>query len=42
MKSMEVDMQAIDNIDTIIYAVFSLISPDDCKAWIKQSGIYNL
>ena len=42
MKSMEVEMQALDDIDTIIYAAFSLISPDDCKAWIKQSGIYNL
>ena len=42
MKSMEVEMQALDDIDTIIYAAFSSISPDDCKAWIKQSGIYNL
>ena len=40
MKSMEVEMQALDDID--IHAAFSSISPDDCKAWIKQSGIYNL
>ena len=39
MKSMEVEMQALDDIDTIS---FSSISPDDCKAWIKQPGIYNL
>ena len=35
-------MQTLDDIDTIIYAAFSSISPDDCKAWIKQSGFYNL
>ena len=32
MKSIEVEMQALDNIDTIIYAVFSTISPGNCKA----------
>lgn len=42
MKSMELEMQALEDIDMIIYAAFSLISPDDCKAWIKQPGIYNL
>lgn len=42
MKGMENEMQALEDIDMIIYAAFSSISPDDCKGWIKQTGIYNL
>ena len=42
MKSMELEMQVLEDIDTIIYAAFSSVSSNDCKEWIKASGIYNM
>ena len=41
MKAMENEMQALDDIDTIVYAAFSTITSDDCEGWIADSGIYN-
>ena len=42
MKAMEMEMQTIEDIDTIIYAAFSFITHEDCIGWIKDSGIYNM
>ena len=40
MKAMEVEMETIEDIDTIIYAAFSMITTSDCEGWISDSGIY--
>ena len=42
MKSMELEMQALEDIDTIIHAAFSSVSSNDCKEWIKASDIYSM
>jgi len=42
MRAMENEMQAIDDIDTIIYGAFATITSQDCEAWIADSGIYGL
>jgi len=42
MKSMELEMQVLEDIDTIVYAAFSSVSSNNCKEWIKASGIYNM
>ena len=42
MKAMEMEMQTIEDIDTIMYAAFSFITSEDCIGWIKDSGIYNM
>lgn len=42
MKAMEMEMQTIEDIDTIIYAAFSFVTSEDCIGWIKDSGIYKL
>ena len=41
MKAMEVEMQVLQDIETIVYAAFSTITPSDCRGWIADSGIYN-
>lgn len=41
MKAMEMEMQVVQDMDTIVYAAFSTITPDDCQGWIADSGIYN-
>lgn len=41
MKAMEVEIQLMQDMDTIIYAAFSTITPDDCQGWIADSCIYN-
>ena len=40
MKAMETEMETIDDIDTIIYAAFSMITSSDCEGWVSDSGIY--
>ena len=41
MKAMVVEMQVVQDMDTIVYAAFSMIIPGDCQGWITDSGIYN-
>ena len=40
MKAMEVEMQIIEDIDTVVYSAFSCIAPQDCLQWIENSAIY--
>lgn len=40
IKSMEAEMQAINDLDTIVLAAFASITPADCQAWINNIGIY--
>ena len=40
LKAMEAEMQALQDIDTILLAAFSLITPADCCAWINSVGLY--
>ena len=41
MQAMDYEMQALDDIDTIVYAAFSTITQGDCEGWIADSGIYS-
>ena len=41
IKAMEAEVQAIDDIDTIILHAFATITVNDCQNWIKSCGIYN-
>lgn len=41
MKAMEVEMQILQDIETVVYAAFSTITTDDCRGWLADSGIYN-
>lgn len=41
MKAMEIEMQTLDDIDTIVYSAFSCITKTDCYKWIENSAIYN-
>ena len=40
LKGMEAEMQALQDIDTILLAAFAQITPADCCAWINSIGIY--
>ena len=40
MRAMENEMQALQDIDTIVYAAFSSITTEDCKGWIADATIY--
>ncbi len=40
MRSLETEMQAIDDIETIVLYAFSTITVADCQAWISSIGIY--
>ena len=42
IKAMENEMQALADIDTIVYSAFSTITTRDCENWIRDSGVYNL
>ena len=42
MKAMEIEMQAINDIDTIVYSAFSTITSHDSEGWIADSGIHGL
>ena len=41
IKSMEVEMQVIDDIETIVLCAFATITAADCQAWINSIGIYS-
>ena len=36
---MESEAQVLD-LETLILAAFSFITPEDCQQWIKNAGIY--
>ncbi len=38
---MKLEMQALQDIDTIVYAAFSSVTLADCEGWIADSGFYN-
>lgn len=40
IKSMEAEMHAINDIETIVLAAFATITASDCQAWINSIGIY--
>ena len=40
IKSMETEMQAINDLETIVLAAFASITQTDCQAWINSIGIY--
>ena len=40
IKSMEMEMQAIYDIETIVLSAFATITPADCQGWINSIGIY--
>jgi len=40
IKAMETEMMVMDDIDTIILYAFAAITPNDCKNWITNIGIY--
>ena len=40
MKAMEAEMQANEDIDTVVYSAFSCITSQDCLQWVKNSAIY--
>lgn len=40
MRSMEMEAQVTDDIETVALAAFSAITEEDCKNWIGISGIY--
>ena len=39
LKAMESEAQVLD-LETLILAAFSTITPEDCQKWIKHAGIY--
>jgi len=40
LKSIESDMEDIDDVETLLLASFTSITPEDCESWISHSGIY--
>jgi len=40
IKSMEAEMQAINDLETIVLAAFATVTPADCESWINSIGIY--
>lgn len=40
IKALEAEMQATEDIDTIILCAFATITVADCQAWINSIGIY--
>ena len=40
LKSLEAEMQAINDVETILLAAFACITPADCQGWIGSIGIY--
>ena len=39
VKSMEAEMQAINDLETIVLAAFATITSADCQSWINSIGI---
>ena len=40
IKSMEMEIQAINDIETIVLSAFDTITPADCQGWINSIGVY--
>jgi len=40
--SLKTDIQDINDIETLLLASFTEITPEDCQGWISHAGIYNL
>ena len=40
IKSLEMEMQAIDDIETIVLSAFASITVSDCQAWIQSIDMY--
>ena len=40
LKRLEKEMEAIDDIDTLLVAVFASITASDCKMWINSCGLF--
>ena len=40
--SLKTDIQDITDIETLLLASFTEITPEDCQGWISHAGIYNL
>jgi hypothetical protein len=41
IKQMEVELSETMDIETIVLAAFSTVSPEDCRGWIKSCGIFS-
>ena len=41
IKRMEVELSAVEDIETIVLTAFAAVTKEDCEAWINCSGIYN-
>ena len=41
IQAMEMEVNSLNDIDTIVLAAFSCITSDDCKSWISSIGIYD-
>ena len=40
IKSMKAEMQAINDLETIVLAAFATITTADCQSWINSIGVY--
>ncbi len=40
LKSTETDMDDVNDVETLLLASFTSVTPDDCEGWISHSGIY--
>ena len=41
LKSTSTEMDNVDDIETLLLASFTSVTPEDCRGWISHSGIYN-
>ena len=41
LKSISTEMDNVDDIETLLLASFTSVTPEDCRGWISHSGIYN-
>ena len=42
IQAMEVEMNSLNDIDTIVLAAaFSRITVDDCRSWLSSIGVYD-
>ena len=41
IKSMEAEMQAINDLETVVLAAFATITTADCQQWINSIGIFS-
>ena len=40
LKSIESDMEDVDDVEKLLLASFTSITPEDCEGWNSLSGIY--